>query len=297
MSEPGRSSVNGRDMAEVYSRGPMARIIAADGASNLMNLGYAPPRDRRTPSARRQRDLALKTLCLLEPRPGQVVLDLGCGRGGVMVMLAATVPGIATVGLNIDPAQLAMARRHLAGQRAELVIGDAVRLPFRPGAFDRIYAIELTAHIADKLTLAAEISWTLKPGGRVVLAYLTLNRQFDALGGDEQEHLRRVAAFFNQRPDWYLTHADYGRFFEGAGLILRESNDLTDGVFPRRHAVLLAELRRLESRSPRQRLRRWLDHRIRWKVNDATFRRFLEINTERHPCRYFEYHVTAWERA
>ncbi|MEM7642564.1 MAG: methyltransferase [Pseudomonadota bacterium] len=59
-------------------------------------------------------------------RPGQSVLDLGCGVGAAMYCLAARVPGLALTGLERDVATAELARQNGA---AEVVVGDALDLP------------------------------------------------------------------------------------------------------------------------------------------------------------------------
>ncbi|MEM7489143.1 MAG: methyltransferase [Pseudomonadota bacterium] len=59
-------------------------------------------------------------------RPGQRVLDLGCGVGAAMYCLAARVPDLALTGVERDPAAAALAR---ANGSAEVVKADALDLP------------------------------------------------------------------------------------------------------------------------------------------------------------------------
>ncbi|MCP5372520.1 MAG: methyltransferase [Hyphomicrobiales bacterium] len=79
-------------------------------------------------------------------RAGQRVLDLGTGVGTAALCLAARVPGVAVVGLEIQPAYAALAAENAAANgladRVRVVQGDLLRPPagLAPGAFDHVMA-------------------------------------------------------------------------------------------------------------------------------------------------------------
>jgi len=64
-------------------------------------------------------------------RPGEHVLDLGCGVGAAALCLAARVPGLRLTGLERDPETAALARRNAAaaGAAMEVMEGDAAAPP------------------------------------------------------------------------------------------------------------------------------------------------------------------------
>nr|WP_254898981.1 methyltransferase domain-containing protein [Thalassococcus arenae] len=77
-------------------------------------------------------------------RPGQCVLELGCGAGPALSCLAARVPGLSLTGVEIQPAYADLARRNLAdhGFDAQVVCADIVDLPdpLRSATFDHVLA-------------------------------------------------------------------------------------------------------------------------------------------------------------
>jgi tRNA1Val (adenine37-N6)-methyltransferase len=64
-------------------------------------------------------------------RPGEAVLDLGCGVGAAALCLAARVPGLALTGLERQPDYAALARRNAAANGADFAViaGDVAALP------------------------------------------------------------------------------------------------------------------------------------------------------------------------
>ena len=76
-------------------------------------------------------------------KPGQSVLELGCGGGSAILCLAARVPGLALAGLEVQPAYADLARRNAARNGVELVVetGDLTQMPvaLRRG-FDQVIA-------------------------------------------------------------------------------------------------------------------------------------------------------------
>lgn len=77
-------------------------------------------------------------------RPGESVLELGCGAGVVSLCLGRRVPGLRLAGLELQPAYAALARRNAAanGQDLDLHEGDLVALPagLRGRSFDHVIA-------------------------------------------------------------------------------------------------------------------------------------------------------------
>lgn len=104
-------------------------------------------------------------------RPGDWVLDLGCGEGrhchGIYLL-----GGVHVVGLDMDLPSLKKAMGGLAdlptpGQPGvcSFIRGDAYRLPFRDGQFDAVICSEVLEHLDHYPKALAEICRVLKPGG------------------------------------------------------------------------------------------------------------------------------------
>ncbi|MFE6906109.1 class I SAM-dependent methyltransferase [Streptomyces erythrochromogenes] len=103
-------------------------------------------------------------------RPGDRVLDAGCGTGRALGALRAAVGPAGTVlGVDLTPQMLAAARR--AGRAAEgaLLLADVARLPLRDGALDAVFAAGLIAHLPDPAANLRELARVVRPGGRLAL--------------------------------------------------------------------------------------------------------------------------------
>lgn len=72
-------------------------------------------------------------------RPGDRVLEGGCGAGAALLCLVTRVPGLHMVGVERDPALAALARANLAGSDVEIRQADVTRLPASSG-FDHVFA-------------------------------------------------------------------------------------------------------------------------------------------------------------
>ncbi|WP_079404139.1 class I SAM-dependent methyltransferase [Streptomyces sp. 3211] len=103
-------------------------------------------------------------------RPGDRVLDAGCGTGRAITALRAAVgPTGIVLGADVTPQMLAAARR--AGRDAEgsLLLADVARLPLRDHVLDAVFAAGLIAHLPDPAANLRELARVVRPGGRLAL--------------------------------------------------------------------------------------------------------------------------------
>ena len=134
------------------------------------------------------------TLAFAGFAPGETLVDVGCGRGELLV--AAVAAGARrAVGIEYAPAGVELARRtvgvHEAGERAEVLHADARALPLPDGEADLVTMLDLVEHLApDELASALqEAHRVLRPGGKILVHTLP-NRTIYAVTSRLQRRLR-----------------------------------------------------------------------------------------------------------
>jgi SAM-dependent methyltransferase len=113
-----------------------------------------------------------RVLELLDPLPGQTVLDLGCGPGTDLAAMAPLVaPQGAVIGIDHDPEMVAEARARTAGlPLVEVRQGDIQALPLDDRSVDRARTDRVLQHVSDPARALAEFRRVARPGGRIVMA-------------------------------------------------------------------------------------------------------------------------------
>lgn len=146
----------------------------------------------------------------LAARPGARVLDLGAGPGNSALAMRAVRPDARYVLLDRAPAMAARARRAVGGQSdMAVLVGDAVALPFPPGAFDLVTGHSFLYLLPDRPAALAEARRTLRPGGWTVF----LEPRAGELGRAEWLRLARGGArFLVSMVGWRVFSGLHGRF-------------------------------------------------------------------------------------
>lgn len=115
-------------------------------------------------------DVVRQVQARLEQRPGERILDLGCGNGWATRLLARAAPGATAVGVDVSPAMIARAEAlHSNTIRARYEVAAFEALPFGDGRFDRVFSMEALYYAADLERALAEVARVLAPGGRADL--------------------------------------------------------------------------------------------------------------------------------
>jgi SAM-dependent methyltransferase len=130
-----------------------------------------------------------RALLLAEAKPGERVLDLGCGAGRFLAALRDA--GADPVGVEIAQAAVDRARGNVPGADVRLLEDD---LPLGHGEVDLVWCSETLEHIPDVGHALFEVRRVLKPGGRLLVSVPwnpPLIRPPDPLG----QHVR----FFTRR--------------------------------------------------------------------------------------------------
>jgi len=113
------------------------------------------------------------TVMYLGPRPGEVILDVGCGTGTLAVLLSRVEPRARIIGVDPDPDVLAVAesKAGASGVDWRVGMGDALGESVEAESVDAIVS-SLVLHqcpTAMKRAVLESAFRTLRPGGRLVI--------------------------------------------------------------------------------------------------------------------------------
>lgn len=108
-----------------------------------------------------------------DPRPGQRLLEIGCGTGNLALAIRRAHPRTDVVGLDPDPGALARARRKAARDRLDVQLdrGFAQALPYPDATFDLVLSAFMLHHLGpgERRDALREVARVFKPGGRLHL--------------------------------------------------------------------------------------------------------------------------------
>ena len=144
----------------------------------------------------------------LDPKPGEYILDLGCGDGQLTQRIAAY--GAHVLGVDASAEMIAAAReRGIEAEHAK-----AEQLPFRDATFDAVFSNAVLHWVRGQDEMLTQVHRVLKPGGRFVA-------EMGGHGNVAAIHVALIAALarrgFADREDgvnYYATVNDYTQRLE-----------------------------------------------------------------------------------
>jgi ubiquinone/menaquinone biosynthesis C-methylase UbiE len=132
-----------------------------DFVTNLMTLGHA----------RRLRRLTVDNALI---KPGDSVLDVGCGTGEVTLLAKTRAKADKVYGIDPAPEMITVARRKATRKKLDIDfrVGVIESLPFPDSSIDVVTSSLMMHHLPEDLKVRglAEIYRVLKPGGRLLIA-------------------------------------------------------------------------------------------------------------------------------
>jgi ubiquinone/menaquinone biosynthesis C-methylase UbiE len=148
---------------------------------------------------------------LLDPQPGEKVLDLCCGQG-VFVRQLAQLPAVQVVGVDASPSLIEAARRRGSGPNLRYVVADACNLgDLADGSFDGVACLMAVHDLDDIEAMFRGVAKALRQGGRAVLVLMhpcfRVPRQ-SSWGWDDQKktQYRRLDRYYTPMTIPIATH-------------------------------------------------------------------------------------------
>lgn len=145
------------------------KVFPASSAASLVN------------PLRRLVQSATRTVRAAGIRPGDRVLEVGCGAGFFSDELRAACADGLFVALDLQPEMLAFARQRSSDPGAPAVAADAMALPFGPASFDVVFVATMLGEVPDPARAVREVRRVLVPGGRAAFAETRRDSDFLAL--------------------------------------------------------------------------------------------------------------------
>jgi arsenite methyltransferase len=151
------------------------------------------------------RDAVLRKLQL---KGDETILDLGCGRGLLLIEVAKRIPKGKAVGadiwdqnleyMNTPEMVLNNARIEGVSAQVEIVTADAQALQFADNSFEVVMTSLMMHHVPNKTKALSEMARVLKPGGTIVIADVMSKQYTPALRslGIEQVDMQKAARLF-----------------------------------------------------------------------------------------------------
>jgi ubiquinone/menaquinone biosynthesis C-methylase UbiE len=109
-------------------------------------------------------------LDLLKPKPGEIILDAGCGTGVFTFDILSL--GSKVIGLDISLPMLVHAGKKLMGFPFQMVLADILNLPFQENYFDKLLSVTALEFIENARGAIEELFRVTKSGGSIVVATL-----------------------------------------------------------------------------------------------------------------------------
>ena len=149
----------------------------------------------------------------LDLRPGQKVLDIGCGVGGSAFYMARHY-GADVFAIDLSQNMISIAKDYWNGQpsgiqhRVQFHIEDATKMAYPENFYDVVYSRDTVLHIFEKKQLFENLLKCLKPGGKLMIS--------DYCRG-EGEHTMGFRKYVKLRGYQLITINEYRKMLERVG--------------------------------------------------------------------------------
>jgi SAM-dependent methyltransferase len=161
-------------------------------------------------------ELGVAALQLLDPQPGELILDVGCGDGTLTAKIVEA--GARVIGLDSSPEMVEAARsRGIDAFLADAETLDLQRQAERFGKFDAVFSNAALHWMLDPDAVATGIFSVLKDGGRFVGEMGAAGNLAVLRRGMREELAERGYTLPDEDPQWYPAAEEFTRLYCVAG--------------------------------------------------------------------------------
>lgn len=148
------------------------------------------------------------------------ILDIGCGLGGLEVLLTEKFNNIKITGMDISAEMIEICQERYAGKQSmDFIVGDVLNTQlFNPESFDIIITRDCLLYIEDKDAIWRNVSKWLKPAGRLVLTDF----------GKGQQISKETEAYYKKCSYYLQTFDEYSKSLTGNGFTINSAGNITD---------------------------------------------------------------------
>jgi|ERR1035437_338676 ubiquinone/menaquinone biosynthesis C-methylase UbiE len=187
------------------------------------------------------------------------LLEIGCGKGNLLLDLARLYPKIKIVGVNKNSTHGLKNGKELSDRAKGLELklrpnktpsvcfADAIRLPFRTDSFEIVISQVTFIHIKNKAKAIEEVYRVLKPGGAALIslgAYSISRKRGHAMPKFYKSLRRKLGRDFNPRflvmaNDTYVPISEFFRKFNRNGVRLHKQNFVSESQRGTSHWLII----------------------------------------------------------
>ncbi|HSX16117.1 MAG TPA: methyltransferase domain-containing protein [Candidatus Saccharimonadales bacterium] len=200
----------------------------------IKHFGYYPEGQESLPKREAQLLMNDQLAKKLDLPKGAVVLDAGCGEGGVALYLTKKyhlrVQGIDLLDFNVEQARTGAIT---AGVDPNLFQeGSYMKLPYADNTFDGLYTMETLVHAPDYRVAMREFHRVLKPGGKLVLFEYTITPPSETANKEGLAAIRKVNEYASMPAFNEFEHGTFEDKLTKAGFKHVKELDITDRMRP-----------------------------------------------------------------